>query len=104
MVPLLAYRIQELASGGLSPHTISLLRQIAESAPLLRTRRINAGSTLQVGAKLVRSWREEVHEVNVVQDGFEHEGILYSHLSPIAKAITGVQQSGHKFFGLKKSG
>ena len=104
MVPILAYRIQELATTGLSPVTVDLLRQIAVSAPLSKRRRINAGSALGVGTRLVRSWKEQVHEVNVVQDGFEHRGKLYSHLSPIAKVITGVQQSGHKFFGLKKHG
>ena len=58
--------------------------------------------SLKPGTRLVREWRRKVHQVIVLDQGFEHEGRRYSSLTQIASAITGVHCSGPKFFGLKK--
>jgi hypothetical protein len=38
--------------------------------------------------------------VNVLEDGFEYEGLRYRTLSSVAKAITGSHLNGYAFFGL----
>jgi hypothetical protein len=58
--------------------------------------------TLKPGTRLVREWRRAIHQVVVLEEGYEHEGRRYSSLTQIASAITGVHCSGPKFFGLKK--
>jgi hypothetical protein len=49
---------------------------------------------------LVRSWHGQTHTVQVLADGFEHQGQRYRSLSQIAKTITGAHWSGPRFFGL----
>jgi hypothetical protein len=43
-----------------------------------------------------------LHEVTVLDEGFEYAGENYRSLSEIAKAITGTKWSGPAFFGLKR--
>jgi hypothetical protein len=100
----LAYRIQELAYGGLKPETVERLEALAEgldgnNAPLRRRR----GMTRPIaGTVLVREWQGVEHRVTVLDGGFEHQGKPYKSLSAIARAITGTRWNGLIFFGLKK--
>ena len=55
---------------------------------------------LKPGAKLVREWRGETHDVLVVEDGFLWRGKSRRSLSSIAREITGTRWSGPRFFGL----
>ena len=57
---------------------------------------------LKPGTKLVRTFRDEKHVVQVKADGFEHRQQHYNSLSEIAFAITGTRWNGWLFFGLKK--
>ena len=56
----------------------------------------------KTGTRLVRSWQGKTYHVLVLDDGFEHAGRRYASLSQIARAITGAQWSGPRFFGLRK--
>nr|NIM18730.1 DUF2924 domain-containing protein [Candidatus Latescibacterota bacterium]NIM64471.1 DUF2924 domain-containing protein [Candidatus Latescibacterota bacterium]NIO00624.1 DUF2924 domain-containing protein [Candidatus Latescibacterota bacterium]NIO27025.1 DUF2924 domain-containing protein [Candidatus Latescibacterota bacterium]NIO54550.1 DUF2924 domain-containing protein [Candidatus Latescibacterota bacterium] len=56
------------------------------------------------GTILTREYRGEVHQVIVLEKGFEYDGKVYRSLSGIARAITGTQWNGYLFFGLKKRG
>ena len=56
------------------------------------------------GTKLLREWRGVMHEVTVIDGGYEHQGKRYRSLSAVARAITGTQWSGPLFFGLRKTG
>jgi hypothetical protein len=56
------------------------------------------------GTKLLREWRGVMHEVTVIDGGYEHQGRRYRSLSAVARAITGTQWSGPLFFGLRKTG
>jgi Protein of unknown function (DUF2924) len=56
---------------------------------------------LKPGTRLVRSWQGVTHSVLAAENGFVFEDQHYASLSAIAKAITGTQWSGPKFFGLK---
>jgi hypothetical protein len=99
----LAYRIQELAFGGLEPETLERLEAIAEeldrSGNIGRFRQ--ARDMLVVGTRLIREWQGVEHHVAVRDDGFEYQGSPYKSLSAIARRITGTRWNGWVFFGLK---
>lgn len=95
----LAWRIQEIAYGGLATETqekLKKLRQNPEHGSRKRSKRLPP-----VGTQYVRSWGDEEHRVMVLVDGFEYKGCKYKSLSEIARIITGTRWSGPKFFGLK---
>ena len=99
----LAYRIQELAYGGLKPETVARLEAIGErlDGGSVVLRRIRADDRPIAGTRLVREHRGVEHVVTVLQDGFEFEGRPYQSLSAIARHITGTRWNGWTFFGLK---
>jgi hypothetical protein len=59
-----------------------------------------ASGAVKPGTWLSRTWHGEVHQVIVLESGFEYGGERYSSLSEIAKRITGSHWSGPRFFGL----
>ena len=102
----LAYRIQELAYGGLKPATVARLRQLAEDLdggdPANRRR--HHQDRPMPGTRLIREWQGVEHCVTVRDDDFEYQGRPFKSLSAIARAITGTQWNGWLFFGLKHRG
>ena len=56
--------------------------------------------SLKPGARLVRAWGGEIHEILVVEDGFLWRGKTWSSLSAIAREMTGTRWSGPRFFGI----
>jgi hypothetical protein len=102
----LAYRIQELAYGGLKPETVkrldALARGVEDTNP--RTRRIRTDRKPVAGTRLLREFHGVEHMVTVTIEGYEYRGRPYKSLSAIARAITGVQWNGWVFFGLKSAG
>ncbi len=99
----LAYRVQELAYGGLKPETRARLEALGEQLDggNIVLRRIRADSRPLPGTRLLRKWQGVEHAVTVLADGFEWEGRPYRSLSAIARAITGTRWNGWTFFGLK---
>ncbi len=99
----LAYRIQELAYGGLKPETLKRLRALGEQLDGgdIATRRIRADGRPIAGTRLLREWQGVEHVVTVTAHGFEWQGRPYKSLSAIARAITGTRWNGWVFFGLK---
>ena len=98
----LAYRIQELAYGGLSTETIERLDALAdelEGKSAKRRRGIERRPT--AGTKLIRLWKGREHSVTVRIADFEYQGRPYGSLSAIARQITGTRWNGLVFFGLK---
>jgi hypothetical protein len=95
LMPILAYRIQENAYGGLKESTARKLRELALAGggPTVRPR---------TGTRYVREYGGKLHEVALLDDGYEHEGATYRSLTEIAKVITGAKWSGPAFFGLKR--
>jgi hypothetical protein len=98
----LAYRIQELAYGGLKPEVLERLEALAEDLcgdhPTQRHRSV---ARPVAGTQLVREWQGTEHRVTVVDGGFEYRGRPFKSLSAIARAITGTRWNGWVFFGLK---
>ena len=99
----LAYRIQELAYGGLKPETLKRLRELAEELdggdP--KRRRQPAKDRPISGTRLIREYNGVEHCVTVRDDDFEYQGRPYKSLSAVARKISGTQWNGLVFFGLK---
>jgi hypothetical protein len=96
-----AYRMQELALGGLRPERQRQLRQFAQQLKESGATRIRPRPELQPGTRLVREWQGRTYEVLVLDDGFSWQGTSYRSLSALARKITGTAWSGPLFFGLK---
>ena len=99
----LAYRVQELAYGGLKPSTIARLEALGEQLDggNITIRRIRADMKPIVGTTLVREYQGVEHRVTVRSDDYEYQGRAFRSLSSIARAITGTRWNGLVFFGLK---
>jgi len=98
-----AYRMQEVAFGGLRPEHRRQLRQIVEEFNQTGEIRRRARLELKSGTRLVREWRGRTYEVLVLDDGFSWQGTEYRSLSAIARKITGTAWSGPLFFGLQQN-
>lgn len=88
----LAWRMQADAFGGFDAETLRLL---AARTPA------KGGPAVEPGVRLVREWKGERHEVQVLEGGVVHRGTAYASLSEAARAITGVRWNGPRFFGLR---
>lgn len=99
----LAYRVQELAYGGLKPETKTRLKALAEELEQQENEagRARTDNRLIAGTRLIREWQGVEHSVTVTRDGFEYQGRPYKSLSAIARAITGTRWNGPLFFGIK---
>ncbi len=101
----LAYRIQELAYGGLSRETLDRLKAMARQYATKDAAERKARPILRplTGTKLIREWQGIEHCVTVRADDFEYLGRPYKSLSSVAREITGTKWNGWVFFGLKNS-
>jgi len=90
----LAYRIQELAYGGLSDAAMQKI--VSVNGKIKRTH-----SGLRIGTLIVRTWHDTKYEVRVCKEGFEWNGQVYASLSAVARAICGINRNGYEFFGIK---
>lgn len=99
----LAYRIQELAFGGLTKPTRQMLDALADEAEGRKVRKsvISDPRNPVAGTRLVREWDGAEHVVTVLNDGFDWQGRKYRSLSAVARTITGTQWNGYRFFGLR---
>jgi hypothetical protein len=102
----LAYRIQELAYGGLKPATVARLEALGEQLDggKIDVRRQRADDRPIAGTRLIREYQGVEHCVTVCDDGYEWQGRPYKSLSAIARAITGTRWNGWVFFGVRRSG
>lgn len=98
MTRAIAARLQEKVYGRLSKGE---LKKIASQTR--KDERMPRGVRAPVvkpGTWLSRTWHGEVHEVVVLDAGFEYRGTRFRSLSSIARKITGAAWSGPRFFGL----
>ena len=116
-----AWRIQELAEGGLSPRALARIEELAPLAPVRwRARQPSPAPALTVvataaseperdprlpppGSVIVRVHGGVEHRATVLDDGFEYGGAHYPTLSQLARAITGTPWNGYLFFGLRRA-
>lgn len=120
----LAWRIQELAEGGLSQSALARIQQIgdqlperwrmrlgqpegapqplADAAPVVQALEPRDPRVPPVGTVLRRVFDGKTHEVTVCAEGFEYAGRRYKSLSAVATEITGTRWNGYLFFSLRK--
>ena len=101
----LGYRIQELTLGGLSRETRRTLNLLADEIEGKIGRRAIIADCRNpvVGTRLVREWGGVEQTVTVIKDGFDWQGQKFKSLSAVARAITGTQWNGYRFFGLREA-
>ncbi|HTR15161.1 MAG TPA: DUF2924 domain-containing protein [Roseiarcus sp.] len=108
---VLAYRIQAAAFGDLDRAILRRLREprdeALESGDALpfatRGPTTREGVGLKSGALLVREWDGRRAWVTIRDNGYAWNGGVYLSLSQVAKAISGMNWNGHRFFGLKRT-
>lgn len=97
----IAWKRQSRVHGDLPLHVRreldAVLKRLSEGRAAVPDDRIS----LKPGTRLVREWRGTMHQVVVLESGYEHEGRHYANLTQVASAITGVHWSGPRFFDLK---
>ncbi len=100
----LAYRVQELAYGGLKPETVKYLEDLGEELYGKKgkaVRRRDDANRPIAGTRLIREWQGVEHTVTVRDHDFDYQGRPYKSLSAVARAITGTRWNGPLFFGLR---
>jgi hypothetical protein len=103
LIRAVAYRMQEVALGGLRPEPQRQLRQIAMELKQTGGGAKRSRPQLKSGTRLMREWQGRTYEVVVRDGGFCWQGTQYRSLSSIARKITGTAWSGPLFFGLKQT-
>ena len=93
----LSWHIQERVLGGLDPKTAKHLAGLTRGD----RSRVDRPRRLKPGTVLVREYLGERHTVTVVADGFVWREATYASLSTVARAITGTNWNGPRFFGLR---
>jgi Protein of unknown function (DUF2924) len=109
LMRVLAFRAQAAALGGLDMETLRILRQpkgetlaSSDGRPFeTRIATTREGAKLKAGALLAREWKGRLERVTVLEKGFAWNGEPYGSLSQVAKAMTGTNWNGHRFFGLR---
>jgi hypothetical protein len=106
LMKVLAYRLQSDAFGDLDRSVQRILRSGKEDgvgAPFdRRAPQTRDGLGLKAGALLVREWNGRLERVMILDEGFAWNGQTFGSLSQIAKAMTGTNWNGHRFFGLRQ--
>jgi hypothetical protein len=103
---VLAYRLQTDAFGGLDKAIQRMLRSDKDKDAAVpfdrRAPQTRDGVGLKAGALLVREWNGKLERVMVLEGGFAWNGQTFRSLSQIARAMTGTNWNGHRFFGLRQ--
>jgi hypothetical protein len=98
LVRALCWHIQEKAFGGHSTAILKLLASYARGKP----KEADRLRRLKPGTEVVREYQGERHTVVIAADGFRWRDKKYPSLSAIARAITGSNWNGPRFFGLRE--
>ena len=106
LMRVLAYRLQSNAFGDLDKSIRRNLRSEKDDGVGVpfdrRAPQTRQGVALKAGALLVREWKGRLERVMILEEGFAWNGQTFGSLSQIAKAMTGTNWNGHRFFGLRQ--
>jgi hypothetical protein len=91
----LAFDLQARSQGGLPAPLLAKLGRIEAGQDRTAT------PVLKSGGRLLREWNGVTHVIDATPEGYLWQGQHHRSLSAIARAITGAQWSGPRFFGLK---
>ncbi|MEO6965230.1 MAG: DUF2924 domain-containing protein [Acidobacteriaceae bacterium] len=103
LVPILGYRIQGKACGGLKESLARKLHALAEDGSTGRKPVVHSMLRPKIGTRFIREWNGRLHEITVLENGYEYDNHTYRSLSEIAHLITGTKWSGPDFFGTKRT-
>ena len=116
----IAWRIQELAEGGLSDQALARIDALGEDVPVRwRQRRVQMVTPAAdvptddeaptrdprlppPGTVITRIYKDVEHKLTVLDDGFEYRGERHASLSKLAREITGTNWNGFYFWGLQR--
>ena len=104
LASILAYRLQVEQHGGLSKKAVAYLKVM--ETDLREGRKVETpyveSNQLKLGTQLAREYGGVMHRVMVMEGSYGWAGRSFSSLSAVAKAITGTNWNGHRFFGLQE--
>jgi hypothetical protein len=100
----IAHRLQEKAFGKLALSSVRELERLGRRLDETGTLGEEPTARLKLGTRLVREWQGRSHQVELTEKGYLYGDRNYASLSQVARAITGAQWSGPRFFGLKRAG
>jgi hypothetical protein len=100
----LAHRLQVKANGDLNTRHARELDRLAGKYARTGELDLDSAASLKVGTRLVRQWQGTIHQVEIVDGGYIYGDRQYRSLSQVARAITGANWSGPRFFGLRSKG
>ncbi len=95
------WKMQARTLGALDAVAKRKLRAAAAGNGKRGTGAMGSSVRLKPGTRLIREWHGEIHEIIVLETGFEWNHQHYRSLSDIAGQITGAHWSGPRFFGLR---
>ena len=109
----LAWRVQELAYGGLSERAQARIKELGGDLRMLPPRRWQSPAVQsqgpvrdrripKPGVVLSRRYHGQEIRVTVLDDGFEWNGRRFKSLSALAREVTGQRWNGFLFFGLTR--
>jgi hypothetical protein len=124
LVRRIAWRLQAVAEGDISERARQRAAELARDADLrikapkpvppvadpaavvvTGTIEVPASDRLPVpGTIIMRQYKGQTYQVQVLPHGFDFEGQVYKSLSAVAKAITGQHCNGYYFFRLGRHG
>lgn len=101
---LLAYRMQVQCRGDLPRAAIRFLDGIADDVKAGKDPKVPypEDRNLKLGSVLVREHDGTQHRVMVLNEGYAWDGKTFASLSAVARAITGTNWNGQRFFGLDR--
>src|ERR1700752_3243012 len=89
-----AHRMQEVALGGLRPHSQRQLLRIAREFNETEAGNTRPRAELKPGTRLGRECQGRTYDVLVLDGGFSWQGPHYRSLSALGRMITGTAWSG----------
>lgn len=106
----IAWRLQEITSGGLAAETKNRINGLIEEYDPINNKTFRPQNAANKatgqrdtrlpipGAIIRKEYKGRSLEVKVLEKGFEYDGRQYRTLSAVAKAVTGAHWNGHLFF------
>jgi hypothetical protein len=114
LLRIIAYRLQANVYGDLDRETVRFLDRVASAWKKQRASNkprkpkavppippVRSHGSLKSGTLLAREYGGTMHRVVIVPGGFLWNETSYSSLSEVARAITGTNWNGPRFFGLR---
>jgi len=111
----IAYRMQEIDSGGLSAQTEGKIQELIQKydpinnkmlrpdTPVINgsAKKLKRDKRLPIpGTVITKEYKGKVLQVKILESGYEYNNKKYRSLSSIAKEATGAHWNGFLFFGL----